>query len=226
MEIVKKIEKSGANVVLLQKSIVRDSINDIALHFLAKKKIMVVRDIERTDVEFICKTLGCLPVAHIDSLTPEKLGFAEIAEDAELSDGSRVFRILAKGCKTASILVRGSSNLILDEADRSIHDALCVIRCIVKNRGVISGGGSIEVEILRNLEEWSQSVDRGAISFVVRAYAEALEVIPATLAENCGLNAIKIVTELRAKHKSGLKFAGLKARNGTVVDNAMEHKIV
>ena len=226
LEMVKKISNSGANVVLLQKSIVRDSINDIALHFLAKKKIMVVRDIERDDVEFICKTLKCIPIAHIDSLTPEKLGNGDCAEEAELSDGSRIFQISVKNSPTATILVRGSSQLVLEEADRSIHDALCVVRCIIKNKGVISGGGSIEIEILRQLEEWAYSVDRGVLSITVRAFAEALEIIPATLAENCGLNSIKIVTELRAKHKSGLKYSGLKARNGIVVDNAFEHKIM
>ena len=137
--LVKKIAESGANVVLLQKSIVRDSINDIALHFLAKKKIMVVRDIERTDVEFICKSVGCTPVAHIDGLTREKLGFADLADELELEDGSKIFRMVVPECKTASIVVRGSNQLVLDEAERSIHDALCVIRCLIKNKGVVPG---------------------------------------------------------------------------------------
>lgn len=108
---------------------------------------MVVKDIERTDIEFICKSLNCVPVAHIDNLTEDKLGHADLAYDAELADGSRIFKIDIRNCPTATILVRGSNNLILEEADRSIHDALCVIRCIVKNRGIIPGGGAIEIEI-------------------------------------------------------------------------------
>lgn len=226
LELVKKISASGANVLLIQKSILRDAVNDIALHFLAKKKIMVVRDIERTDVEFICKTLGCVPVAHVDNLTPEKLGNAEVAEDVDLSDGSKIFRVTVRNCPTASILIRGSSQLVLDEADRSIHDALCVLRCIVKNRGIIPGGGAIEIELWRQLEEYADATDKGALSMVIKAYAEALEIIPSTLAENCGLSPIKMVTELRNKHKKGLLFSGIKARTGQIVDNALEHKIM
>ena len=226
LELVKKIVASGANVLLIQKSILRDSINDLALHFLAKKKIMVVRDVERNDIEFICKTLNCVPVAHIDSLKPEKLGTADVAEDVDLSDGSKIFKIGLKNSPTATILVRGTSNLICDEAERSIHDALCVLRCLIKNKGVIGGGGAIEIELWRQLEEYAQSLDKGALSQVVKAYSEALEVIPLTLAENCGISAIRVITELRNKHRNGLVFAGLKARTGQIVDDTLEHKIM
>lgn len=226
LELVKKIAASGANVLLIQKSVLRDSINDLALHFLAKKKIMVVRDIERTDVEFICKSLKCVPIAHIDSLKPEKLGTAEVAEDLELSDGSKIFRIGIEKSTTSTILVRGTSNLVVDEAERSIHDALCVLRCLIKNKGVIGGGGAIEIELWRQLEEYSQSMDKGALSQVIKAYSEALEIIPLTLAENCGISPIKVITELRNKHKNGLTFSGLKARTGQIVDDALEHKIM
>lgn len=226
LELVKKISASGANVLLIQKSILRDSINDLALHFLAKKRIMVVRDIERTDVEFICKTLNCVPIAHIDNLKPEKLGNADIAEDVDLSDGSKIFKIGIKNSPTATILVRGTSNLILDEAERSIHDALCVLRCLVKNKGIIGGGGAIEIELWRQLEEYAQSLDKGAMSQVVKAYSEALEIIPLTLAENCGVSPIKVITELRNKHKNGLLYSCLKARNGQIVDDALEHNIM
>ncbi len=226
VKMVKKIAASGVNVILLQKSILRDAINDLALHFLAKKKIMVVRDIERKDVPFICKSLGCVPVAHIDNLSADKLSTnATIAEDYSLSDGSRIFRIGVKEPKTASILVRGVSSLIMDEADRSLHDALCIIRSIVKNKGVVAGGGAIEIEIWRGLEEYAEKV-QGVESMVIKEYAEALEVIPFTLAQNCGLNPVKIVTEMRNKHMKKFQFCGLKARTGQLVDNALEHKIM
>jgi len=226
LELVKKIVASGANVLLIQKSILRDAVNELALHFLAKKKIMVVKDIERTEVPFICKTLGCIPVAHIDNLTPEKLGHAEIAEDYCLPDGAKIFKIEVNNCPTASILVRGSNQLVLDEAERSIHDALCVVRCLVKNRGIVAGGGAIEIEIWRALEQLADSLDVGSLTLVVRTFAEALEVIPFTLAENCGLSPVKIVTEMRHRHLNGYKFCGLKARTGQLVDNALEHKIM
>lgn len=226
VELVRKICASGANVLLIQKSILRDAINDLALHFLAKKKIMVVRDVERTDVEFICKTLSCVPIAHIDNLKPEKLGNAEMAEDIDLADGTKVFKITVPRAPTATILVRGTSGLVCDEVERSIHDALCVIRCLVKNKGVIGGGGAIEIELWRQLEDYAQSMNQGALSQVIKAYSEALEVIPLTLAENCGISPIKVITELRNKHRKGLTFAGLKARTGQIVDDTMAEKIM
>ena len=226
LELVKKISNSGANVVLIQKSILRDAVNELALHFLAKKRIMVVRDIERTDVEFICKTLNCTPIAHPDYLLAEKLGAAESAEEVTLSNGEKLFRINVSNAPTATILLRGSSQLVLDEAERSAHDALCVIRSLVKNKGIVGGGGSIEIEMARALEARADHEQRGTLSLVLRAYASALEVIPFVLAENGGLNALKVVTEMRNKHKKGLPFCGIKARTGTIVDDTLEHKIM
>ncbi len=226
LKLVKKIVKSGANVLLIQKSILKDALSDLALHYLNKKGIVVLKDIERNDVEFICKTTGAQPVAHIDSLTPEKLGTGKLAEDYVLSDGSKIFRILVPDSKTATILIRGSSALILDEADRSLHDALCVIRSIVKIKSIVPGGGAIEIELSRQLEEYSQTLNQGSLGKVIQAFAEALEIIPYTLAENCGLNPLRVVTEMRNKHKKGSKFCGLKARTGQLVENAFEHKIM
>lgn len=110
MKIVKQIVKAGANVILLQKSILRDSINDLAVHYLTKQKIMVIKDIERTDVPFICQTLGCIPVAHVDNLTADKLSTkATMASTVILPDGSKVFHIDVNSSNTSTILVRGSS---------------------------------------------------------------------------------------------------------------------
>lgn len=113
-ELVKKVVKSGANVLLIQKSILRDAVNELSLHFLAKKNIMVVKDIERDDVEFICKTIGCIPVAHIDQLTPEKLGSAKLIEEATLSDDSKVLKVtgVPSNAKTVTIFIRGSNLLV------------------------------------------------------------------------------------------------------------------
>merc|ERR1711988_1945612 len=127
--------------------------NELGLHFLAKKKIMVVKNIERNDVEFICKTIGCTPVAHIDQLTPEKLGTAELMEEVTLSDGAKVLKCtgVPKENKTLTVFLRGSNGLVVDETERSLHDALCVVRCLVKNRGIIPGGGAIEIELAQKL---------------------------------------------------------------------------
>lgn len=133
----------------MQKSVLRDSVNELSLHYLAKKKIMICTDVERNDIPFICKTLGCTPIAHIDGLKPGKLGKAEMVAYETQSDGNKVLKItgLAHKSRTVSILIRGSNNLVIDETERSLHDALCVVRCLVKNRGIIPGGGAIEIEL-------------------------------------------------------------------------------
>lgn len=159
MKVCKAIAKTGCNVLLIQKSVLRDATNDLALHFLAKLKIMCVRDIERTDADFICKTLGCTPAAVLEQFTAAKLGTAVIAEETNIGgdSSSKVLRILtrvptedemsdvmltqerpqAPPTGTVSILLRGSNLLVLDEADRSFHDALCVVRSLVKKRAMI-----------------------------------------------------------------------------------------
>ena len=146
IDIVKKIKASGCNVLLIQKSILRDATNDLSLHFLAKAGIMVIKDIDREEIEFISNTINATPVAHIDHLTPNKLGKAILAEEISMSDGSKLAKISGKikiisgvpnNQKTVSILVRGSNHLLLDEAERSLHDALCVMRSIVKKKYII-----------------------------------------------------------------------------------------
>jgi T-complex protein 1 subunit delta len=136
VDLIKKIQKAGCNVLLIQKSILRDAINDLALHFLAKANIMCIKDIEREEIEFISKTLGCTPVAHVDHFTPEKLGKAKLCEEVTLSEGSKIIKItgVPNQGQTVSILCRGSNHLLLDEAERSLHDALCVVRSLVKRR--------------------------------------------------------------------------------------------
>ncbi|KAF5843760.1 chaperonin complex component [Dunaliella salina] len=189
--LVKKIKASGCNVLLIQKSILRDATTELSLHYLAKAKIMVVRDIERDDIEFISKTLNCLPIAHVNHFKPEKLGTADLVEEVEVGKG-RVVKItgIANKGKTATVLLRGSNKLVLGEAERSLHDALCVIRCLVNKRFLIAGGASSEMEINLALSNWAKSLG-GMESICVRAFAEALEVVPYTLAENAGLNPIQ-----------------------------------
>jgi len=221
---IKQIEKSGANVLLIQKSILRDATNDLSLHFLAKKGIMVVKDIERDEIEFISKTIGAIPVAHIDHLTADKLGKAGLIEECSLGDDSKILKVTGvQGAKTVSILVRGSNQLILDETDRSLHDALCVVRALVKNRGTVPGGGAPEVEIAQKLAEHSRTLS-GVDSLVVRAFADALEVVPYTLSENAGLNPIVVVTELRNRHIKGEKECGINVKRG-ICDNMVRENV-
>lgn len=225
LNIVKKIKAANCNVLLIQKSILRDAVNELALHFLAKMKIMVVKDIERDDIEFICKSLACKPIASLDHFTPEMLGQAELVE--EVSTGaSKVVKItgVANPGKTVSVLVRGVNKLVLDEAERSIHDALCVIRCLVKERALIAGGGAPEIELAIRLAEYANTLS-GMEQYCFRAFAEALEVIPYTLSENAGLNPIATVTELRNKHAHGEYTAGINVRKG-IISDILEENVV
>ncbi|KAG2423719.1 hypothetical protein HXX76_015109 [Chlamydomonas incerta] len=225
LAVVKKIKASGCNVLLIQKSILRDAVTDLALHYLAKAKIMVVRDIERDEIELISKTLGCLPIAHVDNMKPEKLGSAALVEEVEVGKG-RVVKItgIANKGRTATVLLRGSNKLVLEEADRSLHDALCVIRCLVNKRFLIAGGSSPEVQVSMQLGHWSKTL-QGMESVCVRAFSEALEVVPYTLAENAGLNPINIVTELRRMHAAGEKYSGINVKKGTIT-NMLEENVV
>ncbi|MCJ1280886.1 T-complex protein 1 subunit delta [Xylographa opegraphella] len=228
LDIVKKIKKAKCNVLLIQKSILRDAVNDLSLHFLAKLNILAVKDIERDEVEFICKSTGCKPIADIDSFTEDKLGSAELIEEAQ-SSGSRIVKVTGVTHKSAgqtvSIVCRGANHLILDEAERSLHDALCVIRCLVKKKALIAGGGAPEIAIAQALSHKSQSLP-GMEAICWKAFADAMEVIPTTLAENAGLNSIRVVTDLRHRHEFGEKNAGVSIRSGGVKNNIADENVL
>ena len=225
LNIIKQIKKSGCNVLLVQKSILRDALNDLALHFLGKAKIAVIRDVEREDIEFICKSLGSRPIASLDHFTAEALSSADMVEEIPGAKLVKISGISGVNInKTVNILIRGSNKLVLEEAERSLHDALCVIRCLVVKPALIAGGGSPEIELSLRLSEISRSLV-GLDAVCYRAFAEALEVIPFTLAENAGLNPISTVTELRQKHANGEKNSGINVRLG-MVTNILEESVV
>lgn len=225
LNICKKIKKAKCNVLLIQKSILRDAVNDLALHFLSKLGIMVIRDVERDEVEFLSKSLGCKPISDIDLFTEDRLGSADLVEEVD-SDGSRIVTIT--GVKTVntnptvSVIIRGANSMVLDETERSLHDALCVIRCLVKERALIAGGGAPEIEVSCRLTKEARALE-GVEAFVWQEYAQALEVIPTTLAENAGLNSLNVVTELRARHENGEMNAGISVRRSGTTNTYEEH---
>ncbi|KAF6035439.1 CCT4 [Bugula neritina] len=225
LNIVKTIKKSGCNMLLIQKSILRDAVNDLALHFLAKLKIMVVKDIEREDIEFICKGLGCKPIASLDHFTADMLGSAELVEEMH-AGSSKIVKVtgVQNPGRVVSVIVRGSNKLVLEEAERSIHDALCVIRCLVKKRALIAGGGAPETELSIRLREHADTLS-SMQQYCFRAYADALEVVPFTLAENAGLNPIATVTELRNRHANGEIHTGINVRKG-MITNILDENVV
>ena len=220
----------SSDLLLIQKSILRDAVNELSLHFLSRLKILAIKDIERDEVEFLCKSLGCKPVANVDSFTEDKLGTADLVEEVQ-SSGARYVKITgikapaAPVNQTVSIVARGANSLILDEAERSLHDALCVIRCLVKKRAMIAGGGAPEVEVAHTLAMRARELT-GTESICWKAFADAMEVIPTTLAENAGLNSIKVVTDLRHRHAQGQHNAGVSIRSGGVKDDITEENIL
>ncbi|SSD59263.1 probable T-complex protein 1 subunit delta [Saccharomycodes ludwigii] len=228
LNICKKIKKSKCNVLLIQKSILRDAVNELALHFLAKLKIMVIKDIEREEIEFLSRSLGCKPISDVELFTEDRLGSADLVEEID-SDGSKIVEITGIQHKeehttpTVSVVIRGANNMVLDETERSIHDSLCVVHCLVKKSALIAGGGAPEIETSRLLMKEARAKE-GVESFVWQEFAQSLEIIPTTLAENAGLNSIKVVTELRAKHERGEKYAAISVRrSGTTSDAVQEH---
>ena len=225
----KMIKKSGANVVLIQKSILRDAYNELSLHFLAKMGILVVTDIERTDISFICRTLGCSPIAHPDQLQPEKLGAAAHVSDVWMEGGSNTivkFTGVENPGKTCTVILRGSNDLVLREASRSLHDAQCVVRSLVQARALTAGGGAPEVEVALRLREHALTLT-GKDAYCTAAYANAVEIIPYTLAENAGLqHPIDVVTELRAQHAAGKAGVGINIKQGGSVADMLELHVV
>ncbi|KAI0306357.1 t-complex protein 1 [Multifurca ochricompacta] len=225
LNICKKIKKSGCNVLLIQKSILRDAVDDTSLTFLKRLNILAVKDVERDEIDFLTKSLGCKPVADIEAFTEDKLGYADLVEEMN-NDGVKVVKItgVKNRGRTVSILAMSSNQLVLDECERSIHDALCVVRCLVKKRALIGGGGAPEIHVSRMLSQYAQALT-GMEAYCFQAYADALEVIPTTLAENAGLNPIAIVTELRNRHALGERNAGINVRKGQI-SNILEEDVV
>ncbi|XP_048963570.1 T-complex protein 1 subunit delta-like [Canis lupus dingo] len=172
-------------------------------------KIVVVKDVEREDIQFICKTTGTKPVAHIDQFTADMLGSAELGEEVNLNGCGKLLKI--KGCTSPGrtvTIVHGSNKLMIEEAERSIHDALCVICCLVRKRALITGGGTPEIELALRLTEYSRTIS-GMESYCNHAFADTMEAIPSTLAENAGLIPISTVTEQGNQHAQGEKITSI-----------------
>ncbi|CAH0750219.1 unnamed protein product [Diatraea saccharalis] len=186
LNIVKQIKKAGCNVLLVQKSILRDALSDLAVHFLDKIKTMVIKDIEREDIEFVCKTLGCRPIASLDHFTAENLVNVDLVEEINEPGGKYIKMTgCAQGGRTVCVSVRGSSGAVVAEAARSLHDALCAVRCVARRPALLPGGGAPEAAAAAALARAAIAAP-GAHHYCLRAYADALEVVPSTLAENAG----------------------------------------
>jgi thermosome len=211
---VDKIAGAGANVVICQKGI-----DDLVQHFLAKKGIIAVRRAKKSSMEKLAKATGGQIISTVDALSGKELGSAKLVEERKIGDDKWVFIEGCKDPKAVTILVRSGTEKIGDEAERSLHDALCVIRDVVESPVVVAGGGAPEIEVSSRLKKWAEGLS-GRVQLAALNFAESFEVIPTTLAENAGLDPIDILVDLRSRHEKGELWAGVDVFSGKVQDMA------
>ncbi len=209
---VDKVVDTGANVVVCQKGI-----DDIAQHYLAKANVLAVRRVKESDMTKLAKATGGRVVTNLEDLTEKDLGKAQLVEERKVEEDRWVFVEGAKNPKAITILVRGATQRVTDEAERSMHDALMVVKDVIEHPSIVVGGGAPEAELSYQLREWANSLS-GREQLAVQKYADALESIPLTLAENAGMDPIDTQVELRAKHGQGKKWFGVNVLAGKVGD--------
>ena len=219
-EMTDKVEKSGANVIFCEKGI-----DDLALHFLAKKNIMAIKNVSSGDMEKLAKATGGTILASTKDVAADALGEAKLVEEVKIGDDKLVYVRDCKDPRAVTVMIRGGSDHVVDEAERSFHNALCVVRNAVEDRKVVAGGGAPEAETAKQLREYAVKVG-GREQLAIEAYAEALEAIPLTIAENAGLDPIDIMVEIRSKHaEPGNKWFGVQVKTGKIVDMLAENII-
>ncbi|MGE5706405.1 MAG: thermosome subunit beta [Nitrososphaerales archaeon] len=211
-DMVEKIKSSGANVVICQKGI-----DDIAQHYLAKSDILTVRRVKESDMTKLARATNARVVNSIDDLTSNDLGSADLVEERKVETDKWVFVEGCKHPKSVTILIRGGSQRVVDEAERSIHDALMVTKDVLEKPAIVAGGGAPEAYVASKLREWTNTLI-GREQLAAEKFAEALEVIPLTLAENAGMDPIDAATDLRAKQSKGAKWMGIDARSAKITD--------
>jgi archaeal chaperonin len=215
-EMVNKVANAGATVLLCQKGI-----DDAAQSFLAAKGILAVRRVKESDMTRLAKATGAREVTNLDDLSSKDLGFAKLVEERKVETDKWVFIEGCKNPQAVTILVRGGSQRVVDEAERSLHDAIMVVKDVLEEPAIVAGGGAPEAEIASKLRTFASKLP-GREQLAVMKYADALEVIPLTLAENAGMSPLDTQVELRSKHDQGKTWAGVNARTGKVADMMSE----
>ena len=209
---VDKLHDVGANVLICQKGI-----DDIAQHYLSKHGIMAVRRVKESDMIKLAKATGGRVISNLDDLSEKDLGAADLANQRKVESDKWVF---IEGCKhpqSVTLLIRGGSQRVIDEVDRSIHDALMVVKDVIEKPEIVAGGGAPEAFAASQLKDWADNFD-GREQLAIKKYAEALETIPLTIAENAGMDPIDTMANLRAKQNQGRKWTGIDARNTKIAD--------
>ena len=218
-KMVEKVKKSGANVLICQKGI-----DDIAQHFLAKEGIYTVRRAKKSDLEKLSKATGAKIVANLDGLTPKDLGNAGNVKEKKIGDDKMTFVTDCKNPKAVSILIRGTTDHIVDELERGLHDALSVVKVALEDGKMTAGGGSAAIAIAMALRDYAPSVG-GREQMAIEAFANAVEVVPKTLSANAGLDPIDMLLEIRSEHKKGNRYTGINVLGGKV-DDMLKNKVI
>ncbi len=211
-EKVERIAATGANVVITQKGI-----DEVAQHFLAKKGIMAVRRVKRSDIEKIARATGAKIVTNIEDISPEDLGYAELVEERRVGEDKMIFIEGARNPKSVTILIRAGFERLVEEAHRALHDALSAVADAVMDGKIVAGGGAAEAEIAKHLREYAKTV-AGKKSLAIESFIRAVEALPQTLAYNAGLDTIDVLMRLRSAHEAGKKWAGIDVDTGEIVD--------
>ncbi len=209
---VDKVIRSGATVVFSQKGV-----DDLVQHYLAKAGIYAARRIKKSDMEKLARATGGNIISNLDDLSNKDLGYAALVEEKKFSDEEMTYVTGCKKARSVTLLIRGGTSHVVDEVERAIKDAIGDISAALKVGKVVAGAGATEVEVARSLRKFANSLS-GREQLAVLAFADALEVIPITLAENAGLDPIDSLTELKASHDKGQMWAGLDVFSGKVVD--------
>ena len=211
-DMVKKVKDAGVNVLLCQKGI-----DDMVQHFLAREGILAARRLKKSDMEALVKATGAKIVTSVDDLSKGDAGYAATVEERKIGDEKMLFVEGCRNPKAVSILVRGGTERIVDEADRSLHDALSVVRDVVREPKIVAGGGAPEIEVARRLRRYAEGLS-GRERLAVSAFAEALEVVPTTLAENAGMDPIDAISDMQSRHEKGEMWIGIDPIKGEVSD--------
>jgi thermosome len=211
-DMVEKVISSGANVVICQKGI-----DDLAQHFLARRGVIAIRRAKKSDMEKLARATGAKIVSNIDALAASDLGYAALVEERRTGEDKMTYIEGCKNPKSVTILIRGGTQRMTAEAERSVHDALCVVRDLVEEPRIVAGGSAPEMEMASVLKKYAQTV-KGREQLAISIFAESLEAIAVTLAENAGLDPVDILSELRTRHEKGETWSGIDVLAGKVED--------
>lgn len=209
---VDKIVATGANVVICQKGI-----DDIAQHYLAKTGVLTVRRVKESDMTKLARATGARIVNNLDDLSDKDLGSADLVEERKVETDKWVFIEGCKHPKAVTVLIRGGSQRVIDEAERSVHDALMVTKDVIEKPAIVAGGGAPESYIAGKVRDWANTLS-GREQLAAEKFAESMEIVPLTLAENAGMDPIDTITELRARQGKGSKWTGVDVKSAKVAD--------